>query len=147
MPSYLAWCCASRLAPPSFGSALPTSRFFDPGTGIPTFEAMNPFRAFFRPEAQWTSVGLTSAFPDIEPESGVIARSRLCGTAVVPGCKVFHIPKTDPTRAAEVPLPGDDRDLPEDSNSGDLSDQVLVFQYRGKFHAIDHVSPVAPPRV
>ena len=25
----------------------------------------------------------------------------------------------------------------------DLTDQVLVFQYRGKFHAIDHVS--APP--
>lgn len=27
---------------------------------------------------------------------------------------------------------------------GDLKDQVLVFQYRGKFHAIDHVSQMSP---
>ncbi|OQE13541.1 hypothetical protein PENFLA_c046G06209 [Penicillium flavigenum] len=78
---------------------------------------MNPFT---RPSAAWHLVGLASEFPSIDDSS-----------RIVPRCKAFNIPKTNDTIE-----PVEDIDLP-----GELKDQVLVFKYKGKYHAIDHQCP------
>lgn len=77
---------------------------------------MNPFT---RATAAWHPVGLASEFPSIDDDA-----------RIVPRCKAFNIPKTN--SAIE---PVEDIDLP-----GELKDQVLVFKYKGKYHAVDHVS-------
>lgn len=81
-----------------------------------TSHTMNPFT---RATAAWHLVGLASEFPSIDDDN-----------RIVPRCKAFNIPKTN--GAIE---PVEDIDLP-----GELKDQVLVFKYKGKYHAIDHVS-------
>lgn len=100
---------------------------------VPFFLAMNYFNPFSRSGAQWTFVGLTSTFPDVDDDAGNLAKHRLCNTKSIPGCKAFHIPKEDCSSSKEVPI-GDD------ALGQSLTDQVLVFQYKGKFHAVDHVS-------
>lgn len=100
----------------------------------------NPFRIPARAGNEWFSVGLASSFPDvglsIDGKENVSENEvRLCGghgPNATPGCKVFQVPKDDPSQRTEVILPVDE-------GAQDLTDQVLVFQYRGKFHAIDHV--------
>lgn len=87
----------------------------------------------------WFRVGLASSFPNISSEDGDnIAHTRLCGdsTDTAPGCKVFFVPKEDSSRANQVTL--DDSGTP--SEAGSLRDQVLVFRYKGKFHAINQAS-------
>lgn len=82
---------------------------------------MNPF---IQPSqgVAWNLVGLTSAFPEITLEEDA---------CITPKCKAFSIPRTKDPNAAVQEV---DIDLP-----GDLKDQVLVFKYKGKVHAIDHV--------
>lgn len=105
-----------------------------------TSAPMNLFRAPSRSQAEWFSVGLTSSFPDVGLDEESLSQLRICATDVKPGCKVFNIPRTDDSQRSEVLItPG-----APDFEMGDLKDQVLVFQYRGKFHAVDHVSQVAP---
>ncbi|KAK4233201.1 hypothetical protein C8A03DRAFT_39110 [Achaetomium macrosporum] len=96
---------------------------------------MNPFRAPSRTGTEWFSVGVASSFPDVSLESE--SEPRLCGKRganAKPGCKVFYVPKTDTSQRTEVEIPAEDM-------TQDLTDQVLVFQYRGTFHAIDHQCP------
>lgn len=98
------------------------------------------FNPFSRSQAgdAWFRVGLASSFPNITGEDADnIAHARLCGSSngTAPGCKVFHVPKEDSTRANQVTL-DDSGTL---SEPGSLRDQVLVFQYKGKFHAINQV--------
>ncbi|RHZ55769.1 Rieske (2Fe-2S) protein [Aspergillus thermomutatus] len=51
-------------------------------------------------------------------------------------CKAFQIPNSKANGPQpECPVEAD-IDLP-----GDLKDQVLVFKYKGKFHAVDHQCP------
>jgi hypothetical protein len=100
-----------------------------PGTST----KMNFFNPFSRTGAKWTFVGHTSSFPDVDDDAGNLAKHRLCNAKSMPGCRAFHIPKEDVSSAKEVPV-GDDSTLES------FMDQVLVFQYKGKFHAIDHVS-------
>ncbi|CVK94660.1 uncharacterized protein FPRN_10118 [Fusarium proliferatum] len=95
---------------------------------------MNFFNPFSRQGAQWTFVGRTSSFPDVGDDAGNLAKHRLCNAKSIPGCKAFHIPKEDVSSSKEVPV-GDDSTLES------FVDQVLVFQYKGKFHAIDHSCP------
>lgn len=74
----------------------------------------------------WQKVGLASTFPDLSLDKDC--------SKITPSCKAFHIPKADGSSSA---------DGPEEANldsPGDMKDQVLVFQYKGKFHAVDHVS-------
>lgn len=74
----------------------------------------------------WHLVGFTSAFPDLSLDKDC--------SKITPSCKAFRIPKAD---GHSTP------DTPEEASievPGDLKDQVLVFQYKGKFHAVDHVS-------
>lgn len=99
------------------------------------------FSPFSRSRAgdAWFCAGPTSAFPNITSEdAGQLADPRPCqgDEAITAGCKVFHVPRDDSSRAAEVPLTSSDAP-PE---VGGLRDQVLIFQYKGKFHAINHVS-------
>lgn len=102
--------------------------------------SMLPFFSHSRPDKAWFSAGPASSFPDVKPEDDCaeLANPRPCGMSngmsnSAPGCKVFTVPKSDVAAASEVPLP-------HVHEGADLKDQVLVFRYRGKFHAIDHVS-------
>lgn len=85
---------------------------------------MEPFAAAPRPGADWFCVGRASAFPNL------VSQPLLCEGEATPGCKVFHIPQGNPSEGTEVPI---------DDVGVDLKDQVLVFQFQGKFHAIEHV--------
>lgn len=87
---------------------------------------MNPFTRQTRADAAWHRVGLDSAFPDLSLET---ASSR-----IAPRCKAFHIPQANGSSEPSAPVEAD-IDLP-----GELKDQVLVFKYKGKIAAIDHVS-------
>ncbi|KAM7201153.1 hypothetical protein V8F33_003565 [Rhypophila sp. PSN 637] len=110
---------------------------------------------------QWFSVGLASSFPDLgqdEEEVGVLSQPRPCGggNGKRPGCKAFHVPKLDSSKSQEVPIipsASDDRTTEQqttsdigggivnESESLPLEEQVLVFQYKRKFHAVDHSCP------
>ncbi|RAQ40900.1 Rieske [Aspergillus flavus] len=82
---------------------------------------MNPFVQ--RSQAAWHRVGLVSEFPDLQLDNDC--------SPIAPSCKAFNIPKTNigPPVEADIDLPGD------------LKEQVLIFQYKGKIHAIDHQCP------
>jgi len=100
----------------------------------------NPFRAPSRSGSEWFSVGPASEFPDLGQdeavvEDGALLHPRPCGDQKKPGCKVFHVPKTDTSKRTEVDVVAEDPEAERD-----MTDQVLVFRYREKFHAIDHVS-------
>ncbi|KAK3300453.1 uncharacterized protein B0H64DRAFT_380946 [Chaetomium fimeti] len=108
---------------------------------------LSPFRGPSRTGAEWFSVGAASSFPEVglgldenQETHEIESESRLCGSRgnhgedAKPGCKVFHVPKADSSQRTEVEIPAED-------SAQDLTDQVLVFQYRGKFHAIDHQCP------
>ncbi|KAK1831450.1 hypothetical protein QBC39DRAFT_407889 [Podospora conica] len=104
---------------------------------------MNPFRAWRRTENDWFPVGLTSSFPDLDDTTALSSPRPCTGLpAPTPGCKAFHVPKDDPSKRQEVPIA---EDAPASDTGADLdldlTDQVLVFRYRGKVHAIDHQCP------
>ncbi|KAL2122258.1 hypothetical protein VTJ04DRAFT_2713 [Mycothermus thermophilus] len=110
---------------------------------------LNPFRSRIPPENAWFPVGRASSFPEVGVSKDE-EQPKLCSlmntahnsnnsdeatnsTQHVP-CKVFHVPRTDPTQRTEV-------ELPIEEGSQDMTDQVLVFKFRGKIHAIDHQCP------
>ncbi|KAI1470247.1 uncharacterized protein F4812DRAFT_416768 [Daldinia caldariorum] len=98
----------------------------------------SPFSAPSRKGDAWFFVGLTSSFPDItDSGSAVLSESRPCAgqDSAVPGCKVFHVPAADSSQARQIE--GDSVFRPE----GGLRDQVLVFKYKGKVHAINNRCP------
>ncbi|KAK3380836.1 hypothetical protein B0H63DRAFT_193420 [Podospora didyma] len=118
---------------------------------------INAFRAPSRAVAEWFCVGPTSSFPNIETGDDSLTQPRTCApktpvtsddnalAATKPGCKVFHVSSTDTSQRTELSLT-DDAAAPDESSAdigpqADLSDQVLVFQYKGKFHAIDNKCP------
>lgn len=86
---------------------------------------MNFFRAPSNTSAAWHRVGLVSEFPDLAEETDNKGRVRL-------GCKAFTISK--PNEPQEAPVEAD-LDIPDN-----LANQVLVFKYKGKINAVDHVS-------
>lgn len=99
------------------------------------------FSPFSRSRAgdAWFSVGPATSFPDITSADGTqVSDLRPCTdiNKKRPGCKVFHVPKDDGSKATEVPPDG----IEALSGAGDLQDQVMIFRYKGKFHAINHVS-------
>ncbi|KAK5628145.1 hypothetical protein RRF57_003860 [Xylaria bambusicola] len=99
-----------------------------------------PYTPFVAPSEKgdaWFFAGVTSSFPNLD-ESGVdvIHEPRLCRNGEsVRGCKVFDVPQTDSSRAEEVK-----GDAMISHNGAALQDQVLIFQYKGKIHAVDNVS-------
>ncbi|TEA18313.1 Apoptosis-inducing factor 3 [Colletotrichum sidae] len=92
-----------------------------------------------RADAGWFSAGLASSFPDLGSDEGNLSDLRFCDADLKPGCKVFHAPKSDIPQATEVDLGPDATGSTE--LEGDLKDQVMVFKFKGKFHAIDHKCP------
>lgn len=98
---------------------------------------MNPFRAPFRAGADWLFVGLTSSFPDLGTDDDNLSEVRNCSGESKPGCRVFYAPKEDSFESSRSLVAVEDL---ESCSEWDLKDQVLVFQYRGKFHAVDNVS-------
>lgn len=100
---------------------------------------MNNFRRS-RADAGWFSVGLACSFPDLGSDDGNLSDLRFCNTDLKPGCKVFHVPKATGSvqQSTEVDISPDAFESAE--VEGDLKDQVMVFRFKGKFHAIDHVS-------
>ncbi|KAI3331846.1 hypothetical protein HD806DRAFT_478476 [Xylariaceae sp. AK1471] len=97
-----------------------------------------PFIAPSRKGDAWFFAGVTSGFPDFT-ESGahVLHEPRLCGNGEsVPGCKVFQVPSGDSSQAQQI-----EEDAMTSLNGDALQDQVLVFRYKGKFHAVDNKCP------
>lgn len=99
------------------------------------------------PGDEWFFAGLASSFPDITDSNEKyfkLAWPQPCNApqapssdeaAKVPGCKVFH-PITTPSTAKEI-----DMDTAVGEDAWVMREQVLVFQYKGKFHAVDHACP------
>ncbi len=94
---------------------------------------MTAFVAPTRSGSSWFFAGLTSSFPDVASQDGRLSELRACGQDLIQGCKAFSVQRSDSSSAVEV-------ELQDPAAKVDLKDQVLVFQHRGKFHAIDHVS-------
>ncbi|KAH8899777.1 hypothetical protein GQ53DRAFT_740825 [Thozetella sp. PMI_491] len=93
-----------------------------------------PFLAPPRTGSDWFFAGLESSFPEVTSGDGRLAELRLCDRDLKSGCKVFHVPRINSSRGTEVEL--------DDQLAGtNLKDQVLVFKYSGKFHAVDHQCP------
>ncbi|CCF40352.1 Rieske domain-containing protein [Colletotrichum higginsianum] len=100
---------------------------------------MSSLRARSRSEAGWFLAGLSSSFPDLGADEGNLSELRFCDADLKPGCKVFHVPKSDSTQSTEMLMAPDVLNYAE--LEGDLKEQVLVFRYKGKFHAVDHKCP------
>ncbi|KAG5914507.1 hypothetical protein E4U42_000445 [Claviceps africana] len=101
-----------------------------------------------RPDTTWISAGPASTFPDLGDDNmGSLIQVRQCGAGAQmqtrPGCKIFRVPKDDPSLAEEVVIPATTTSLASPGSGDDLLNQVLVFRYRGKFHAVDHRCPHA----
>jgi hypothetical protein len=91
----------------------------------------------------WFSVGLASSYLNVTASDDVnLAEHRSCSKDGIakPGCKVFLVPEADGSKAV-VELSHD----PKDQLDASLrkGEQVLVFQYNDKFHAIDNVSNIS----
>ncbi|KAI2466365.1 hypothetical protein F4781DRAFT_405911 [Annulohypoxylon bovei var. microspora] len=95
------------------------------------------FSAPSRKGDAWFCVGLVSSFPDIlNSGSASLSEQRSCaGQDSALGCKVFHVPATDSSQAYQIE--GDAIFHVEEG----LRDQVLVFKYKGKIHAINNRCP------
>ncbi|KAI1849978.1 hypothetical protein JX265_003351 [Neoarthrinium moseri] len=98
-----------------------------------------PFLASNRRGDAWFFVGLASSFPNItDPAEGTVADMRFCGQDLAPSCKVFQVPRADSSQASEV----DQVEIVEATLAArDLKDQVLVFRYKDKFHAVNNQCP------
>ncbi|PSR77921.1 hypothetical protein BD289DRAFT_463460 [Coniella lustricola] len=100
------------------------------------------FSPFSRTRAgnAWFRAGLASSFPDITSQDGGQLRDmRPCSEGIeeTSACRIFHVPKEDSSKASVVDL--DDPEQPPTGTS--LQDQVMVFRYKGKFHAVNHECP------
>lgn len=95
---------------------------------------VNAFSPPARAGNAWFNVGTASSYPDID-DTTRIGERRSCQGITIPGCRIFHIPRNEGAQALEIAI-----DDWKDADVGDAKDQVMVFQYKGKFCAVDHVS-------
>ncbi|KAI3400858.1 hypothetical protein diail_1547 [Diaporthe ilicicola] len=113
-----------------------------------------------RPGDDWFFAGLASSFPNITsssepyfklvwPQPCKAAGPDGATASTVPGCKVFH-PKvtghpasTGAAGAAAGATTAEE--IATDAAAGEdawlMKEQVLVFRYKGVFHAVDHACP------
>jgi hypothetical protein len=94
----------------------------------------NPFVRSSRAGAAWFNAGPAASYPDVD-DSTTVGQQRPCGGKYIAGCRVFHVPREDSSKATEIAV--DDWKDPE--AGGDAKDQVMIFQYKGRFVAINHV--------
>ncbi|KAF1965713.1 hypothetical protein BU23DRAFT_593555 [Bimuria novae-zelandiae CBS 107.79] len=83
----------------------------------------------------WFNAGPVSSYPNID-DSTRIGEQRLCQEKYAPGCRIFYVPRADSTKASEIAI-----DDWKDADAGDAKDQVMVFQIKGKFVAVNHECP------
>lgn len=93
----------------------------------------NPFSPSSRASNAWFCAGSAALYPDIDDTTRV-SEQRACNGEHIPGCRVFHVPREDGLKAREIAI-----DDWKDPQAGDAKDQVMVFQYKSKFIAINHV--------
>ncbi|KAI6087846.1 hypothetical protein F4821DRAFT_235349 [Hypoxylon rubiginosum] len=86
----------------------------------------------------WFCVGRSSSFPNITESGSVnLSQHQACsGQESAPGCKVFHVPDTDSSQARQIEGGSILR-----AEGGGLSDEVVVFKYKDKIHAISNRCP------
>lgn len=96
----------------------------------------NPFNRSSRAGAAWFNAGPTASYPNIENADSALAQQRLCNEKYLSGCKVYYVPKEDATQASLVAI--------DDWKDGetDTKNQVMIFQYNGKFVAVNHVGTI-----
>ncbi|KAF2765876.1 hypothetical protein EJ03DRAFT_330630 [Teratosphaeria nubilosa] len=85
---------------------------------------------------RWWCAGLASSFPDIKPAAKPKTKLRSTAEAdkdLTQPCKILQ-PPSEEVNACELSL--DDA-----QQTVGLEQQVLVFRYRGKLHAIDNSCP------
>lgn len=113
------------------------------------------FLASSRSTTSWFKAGASLSYPDIDPEvddadlSQPRQRPTCPGnegattptTAItsVPGCRVFSVSRENGTLGKEVAVQSGALELDDEDEVEDLKDQVLIFRYRGKLKAVDHV--------
>ncbi|KAK0123639.1 hypothetical protein ONS95_008654 [Cadophora gregata] len=96
----------------------------------------NVFTKSTRSGDAWFSAGPSTSYPNItESGSTTLSDRLLCQDTVAPGCRVFYVPSDDSSQASEIDRAG------STGVPADLTDQVVVFQYQGDFHAVDHSCP------
>ena len=118
---------------------LPASKYTTTSTTASLLPALmsflvSRFSRSSRVQNAWFLAGLTSSYPNLDDEMRVSER-RLCGGNFVPGCRVFHVPLDDSSKATEIAID----DWKDPDLGGNAKDQVMVFQYKGKFVAVNHV--------
>ncbi|VUC33964.1 unnamed protein product [Clonostachys rosea] len=92
-----------------------------------------------RPDTSWHFVGQASAFPNVTSDkASSLTETYPCGggreseqDSSATGCKVFFVSDEKDSDATPV-------DLNDPIKAVELKNQVLIFQYNGKFHAVDH---------
>lgn len=98
----------------------------------------------------WFFAGLASSFPNItdssepyfklvwpQPCKAASAPTGSADTTKVPGCKIFHPKATE----SSSPVEQIDTDAAAGEDAWLMKEQVLVFRYKGRFHAVDHACP------
>ena len=95
---------------------------------------VNPFSRSSQAGNAWFCAGAVTSYPDLD-DSMRVGEQRPCGKKYVAGCRVFHVPRNDSSKATEVAI--DEWMDPE--VGGYAKDQVMVFQYKGNFVAVNHV--------
>ena len=79
------------------------------------------------------NAGPASSYPDIDDNSR-IGEHRLCQGKYIPGCRIFYVPRDNSTKAVEIAI-----DEWKDADAGDAKDQVMVFKYKRRWLAVNHV--------
>jgi hypothetical protein len=91
-------------------------------------------------EDGWFHVGLASSFPNTTTSgTSTLSDKQSCneGNQENRGCKVFHAPSAGGGSPEAVELSSDPKDQAVASLR--MGEQVLVFQYQNRFHAISNV--------
>ncbi|KAL5405235.1 hypothetical protein PMIN03_008613 [Paraphaeosphaeria minitans] len=96
---------------------------------------INAFSQPSRAGNAWFCAGAVTSYPDIEDQTR-IGEQHLCQGNHIPGCRIFHVPREDSSRAAEIAI-----DEWKDADAGDAKNQVMVFKYKGKLVAVNHECP------
>ncbi|KAI1154777.1 hypothetical protein F4825DRAFT_410499 [Nemania diffusa] len=96
------------------------------------------FAAPSRKGDAWFFAGLTTSFPNLtESGADVLHEARPCVNGEsAPGCKVFEIPPGDTSQTHQI-----EGEAMSSYHGIPLQNQVLIFQYRGKIHAVDNKCP------
>ena len=107
-----------------------------------------PFVASYQRGDTWFCVGAASTYPDLTRSGEDVLADHLlpnisgcqsseAASSTQRNCKVFLAPEKG-DRAGQVVQLSDD---PKDQLDASLrrGDQVLIFQYKGRFHAVDNV--------